>query len=95
MLPQDTDGTWDATYGSEKKYASQNVRIGLKKQKRSCGVSEKEIIKIAQKTMGLDEIEKFNPFEKIIEYQIEDTKKTLCKLSLTNFLPAIFLKFEN
>jgi len=50
----------------------------LKKQKRSTGISEKEIIKIAQKTMGLDEIEKFNANEKIIEYRIKrkiETKK--------------------
>ena len=36
--------------------------------------------------MGLDEIEKFNPSEKIIEYQIKNKEKTLCQLSLTDFL---------
>jgi len=58
----------------------------LKKQKRSCGISEAEIIKIAQKTMGLDEIEKFNPTERIIEYQIKNQEKKLTQLSLTDFL---------
>lgn len=58
----------------------------LKKQKRSCGISDEEIIKIAQKTMGLDEIEPFNPAEKIIEYKIKNKEKKLCQLSLTNFL---------
>ena len=58
----------------------------LKKQKRSIGVSEKEIISIAQKTMGLDEIQKFNPNEKIIEYRIRNTQKKLCNLTLTDFL---------
>ena len=58
----------------------------LKKQKRSTGISEKEIIKIAIKTMGLDEIQIFNPDERIIEYRIKEKKKKLCDLSLTNFL---------
>ncbi|MAZ58639.1 MAG: glutamate formimidoyltransferase [Flavobacteriales bacterium] len=58
----------------------------LKKQKRSCGISEAEIIKIAQKTMGLDEIETFNPSERIIEYQIKNKEKKLSQLSLTHFL---------
>ena len=58
----------------------------LKKQQRSTGISEDEIIKIAQKTMGLDEIEKFNPNEKIIEYRIKEGGEKLSDLSLTNFL---------
>ena len=58
----------------------------LKKQQRSCGISEKEIIKIAQKTMGLDEIDTFNPNEKIIEYKIRKHQNSLCQLSLTDFL---------
>ena len=58
----------------------------LKKQKRSLGIAESEIIKIAQKTMGLDEIEPFKPNEKIIEYKIKEKRKKLCQLSLTDFL---------
>ena len=58
----------------------------LKKQKRSLGIAETEIIKIAQKTMGLDEIEPFHPNEKIIEYKIKEKRKKLCHLSLTEFL---------
>ncbi|MBF25426.1 MAG: glutamate formimidoyltransferase [Flavobacteriales bacterium] len=58
----------------------------LEKQNRSKGVSEKEIIKIAQKTMGLDEIQKFDPNDKIIEYRIQKNNKKLCNLSLTDFL---------
>ena len=57
----------------------------LKKQKRSCGISEEEIIKIAIKSMGLDELEKFNPNEKIIEYSIKDKTEKLCELNLTQF----------
>ena len=40
----------------------------LKKQNRSIGVSEKELIKIAIKSMGLDELGVFKPEERIIEY---------------------------
>ena len=44
----------------------------LRKQKRSVGVSDAEIIKIAVKSLGLDELGEFDPQKKIIEYQLED-----------------------
>ncbi len=47
----------------------------LRKQKRSLGVSDDELIKIAVKSMGLDELSPFNPQEKIIEYAIAAGKK--------------------
>ncbi|MFO8054228.1 MAG: glutamate formimidoyltransferase [Bacteroidales bacterium] len=47
----------------------------LRKQKRSLGISENELIKIAVKSMGLDELKPFNPNEKIIEYMIEDDSR--------------------
>ena len=40
----------------------------LKKQERSLGISESEKIKIAVKSLGLDDLKPFNPEEKIIEY---------------------------
>ena len=43
----------------------------LRKQKRSVGVSEKELIKIAVKSLGLDELGPFKPEEKIIEYMLK------------------------
>jgi glutamate formiminotransferase/formiminotetrahydrofolate cyclodeaminase len=43
----------------------------LLKQQRSIGISEEEIIKIAIKSMGLDDLKPFNPSEKIIEYVLE------------------------
>ena len=46
-------------------------RYFLKKQHRSVGVSESELIKIAVKSMGLDELSPFNPQRKIIEYNLE------------------------
>ena len=44
----------------------------LKKQQRSTGVSESELIKIAVKSMGLDELAPFKPEERIIEYLLKD-----------------------
>lgn len=44
----------------------------LEKQERSIGVSEKELIKIAIKSMGLDELVPFKPDERIIEYMLKD-----------------------
>jgi glutamate formiminotransferase/formiminotetrahydrofolate cyclodeaminase len=50
----------------------------LQKQQRSIGVSENELIRIAVKSMGLDELGPFNPQERIIEYLLAD--KMDCKL---------------
>ena len=44
----------------------------LHKQKRSAGVSDEELLKIAIKSMGLDELAPFDPKKKIIEYLIEE-----------------------
>ncbi|MBR0330692.1 MAG: glutamate formimidoyltransferase [Alistipes sp.] len=49
-------------------------RYFLKKQRRSLGISEEEIIRIAIKSMGLDDLKPFNPKEKVIEYMIADDK---------------------
>ena len=49
----------------------------LAKQERSEGISEAEIIKIAVKSMGLDDLKPFDPQEKVIEYLIEDNSKKL------------------
>jgi glutamate formiminotransferase / formiminotetrahydrofolate cyclodeaminase len=46
----------------------------LKKQQRSVGVSEAELIKIAVKSLGLDDLKPFIPEEKIIEYMMADDK---------------------
>lgn len=40
----------------------------LSKQQRSCGIAEEEIIRIAIKSMGLDDLKPFEPSEKVIEY---------------------------
>lgn len=59
----------------------------LQKQERSIGVSEAELIHIAVKTMGLDELRPFDPKQKIIEYALkEDQQSKLVDLSVQNFL---------
>ena len=57
----------------------------LNKQKRSLGIPESEIINIAVKSLGLDDLFDFNPKERIIEYLIEEPKEKLSSLSLTDF----------
>ena len=58
----------------------------LKKQKRSIGVSEKELIKIAIKSLGLDELGPFKPEERIIEYILRDPAQSkLQNLTLKAF----------
>ncbi|MCD6178745.1 MAG: glutamate formimidoyltransferase [Bacteroidales bacterium] len=58
----------------------------LRKQNRSVGVSNDELIKIAVKSMGLDDLKPFNPRENIIEYLLEDKdKKQLVDMNLVGF----------
>lgn len=57
----------------------------LKKQQRSAGIPESEIIKIAVKSLGLDELKPFEPNKKIIEYLIEEDQKKLVDLSALGF----------
>lgn len=58
----------------------------LQKQQRSTGVSEKELIKIAIRSMGLDELGPFKPEERIIEYMLNDTTNSrLVNMSLSDF----------
>lgn len=59
----------------------------LKKQNRSVGVSESEIIKIAIKSMGLSDLYEFKPEEKIIEYKIADKSSSkLVNMTLSDFI---------
>jgi glutamate formiminotransferase / formiminotetrahydrofolate cyclodeaminase len=61
-------------------------RFFLRKQQRSVGVSESELIKIAIRSLGLDELSPFNPKERIIEYMIADgAGKRLVDMDLTAF----------
>ncbi len=59
----------------------------LRKQNRSTGVSDKELLKIAVKSLGLDDLYPFKPEEKIIEYAISDrSKKQLVDMTLEDFV---------
>ncbi|MES2110768.1 MAG: glutamate formimidoyltransferase [Bacteroidota bacterium] len=58
----------------------------LLKQQRSVGVSEKELVKIAIKSMGLSELSPFVPEERIIEYQLKDKASSkLASMTLIDF----------
>ena len=58
----------------------------LLKQQRSVGVSEKDLIRIAIKSMGLDELGPFKPEERIIEYLLKDkTASKLVSMTLADF----------
>ena len=57
----------------------------LIKQKRSLGISESEKIKIAVKSLGLDDLKPFHPEEKIIEYMLENDEKKLIDFKLNDF----------
>lgn len=61
-------------------------RYYLEQQNRSVGVSEDELIKIAVKSMGLDELSPFEPRKKIIEYSLADAADTpLLNMNLKAF----------
>ena len=60
-------------------------RYFLRKQKRSLGVDRDELLKIAIKSMGLDDLKPFNPKERIIEFLLEEPEKKLVDMSLTGF----------
>lgn len=58
----------------------------LQKQHRSVGIPDREIIKIAVKSLGLDELAPFDPDRRIIEYFLEDKDNRLVDLSLSAFV---------
>ena len=59
----------------------------LAKQQRSLGIPEEEIIKIAVKSLGLDDLKPFDPKEKVIEYLMaaDDTSEKLVGMTCTAF----------
>jgi len=69
-----------------------NAMIGagkyfLHKQNRSAGIPENEIIKIAIKSLGLDDLAPFDPDKKIIEYMLKNkSQKNLVEMSLIDFV---------
>jgi glutamate formiminotransferase/formiminotetrahydrofolate cyclodeaminase len=62
-------------------------RYFLAKQQRSAGISDNELIKIAVKSMGLNDIHPFNPEKKIIEFVMaEKEKRKLVAMDLKAFM---------
>ncbi|MDA9356814.1 glutamate formimidoyltransferase [Flavobacteriaceae bacterium] len=57
----------------------------LKKQSRSLAIPDREIIHIAVKTLGLDELQPFNQDERIIEYALKNDNHFLANMSLIDF----------
>lgn len=62
----------------------------LKKQQRSLGLPEEEIVQMAIRSMGLDELKAFNPAEKVIEYMMEnpaekEKSERLIRMSIKDF----------
>jgi glutamate formiminotransferase/formiminotetrahydrofolate cyclodeaminase len=58
----------------------------LRKQERSTGIAESEIIKIAVKSLGLDELTPFKPEQRIIEYKLRESgSQPLLEMNLTSF----------
>ncbi len=57
----------------------------LRKQHRSCGISDHEIIKIAVRSMGLDELTPFDPDKRVIEYLLYNADDQLINMSLPEF----------
>ena len=65
-------------------------RFYLEKQQRSLGIDESEILKIAVKSMSLDDLRPFDPKEKVIEYLMQDeaeeaAKHRLVRMSVEGF----------
>ncbi|HPF61043.1 MAG: glutamate formimidoyltransferase [Gemmatimonadetes bacterium] len=61
-------------------------RYFLAKQQRSTGVGERELVRIAVRSLGLDELAPFNPDERIIEYLLRDPTDTrLVDMTLAAF----------
>ncbi len=57
----------------------------LKKQQRSVGIPDEEIIKIAVRSLGLNELTPFDPKKRIIEYLIDEQQNKLADLTLSGF----------
>jgi glutamate formiminotransferase/formiminotetrahydrofolate cyclodeaminase len=70
-----------------KRVLTEAGRYFLEKQQRSTGIPEDDIVKMAIKSMSLDDLKPFNPREKVIEYLLEDAHpvKRLADLSVKEF----------
>ena len=67
----------------------------LEKQQRSTGIPEEDILKIAVKSMGLDDLKPFNPREKVIEFLMEDAKGGESEARPSRLLPMSIKDFAH
>lgn len=58
----------------------------LKKQGKSPGIPEEELIKTAVLSLGLNDVAPFDPQKKIIEYQFKEVENSLIDLNLREFI---------
>ncbi len=66
-------------------------RFYLEKQGKSPGVPEKDLIRTAVRSLGLNDVTPFDPQKKIIEYQFTDSSATLVRLPLGEFVDELSL----
>jgi glutamate formiminotransferase/formiminotetrahydrofolate cyclodeaminase len=64
-------------------------RYYLARQQRSLGVPDEEIVRIAIRSMGLDEFGPFDPRERIIEWRLEEAGDRLVDLTVSGFTHAV------
>ena len=64
----------------------------LAKQQRSLGIAEEEIVKIAVKSMSLDDLKPFEPSEKVIECLMEDPAEAAAREKLVRMSLKAFTK---
>jgi glutamate formiminotransferase/formiminotetrahydrofolate cyclodeaminase len=62
-------------------------RYFLEKQQRSTGVAERELVKIAVRSLGLNELSPFRPEERVIEYLLQDSAQSrLASMTIADFM---------
>lgn len=68
-------------------------RYFLEKQGKTGGVPEEEIIHIAVKSLGLDELSPFDPMQKVIEYRFQERFGPLSKMAVWQFANELSMEF--
>ena len=67
-------------------------RYFLKKQGKSPGVPEAELIRVAVQSMGMSEFAPFDPGQKIIEYRIREPRGKLASLPVGDFADSVSME---
>ncbi len=67
-------------------------RYFLRKQGKSAGVPEAELIRVAVQSMGMNELSPFDPEQKIIEYRIRAPRGPLASLTLGDFIDRVSME---